>query len=397
MKFVIFHGSFGSPEGNWFPQLKESLENIGQEVVVPRFPTDDWAAMINNGPERPPKHQTLENWFKTFEKEVLKKIRKGEKLCFVGHSLGPLFILHVLEKYNIKLDSAIFVSPFLKSLGGQWQIETVNKTFYKKGFDWKKLKELIPVSYVLYSDNDPYVSKKYSLEFAQKLGSSIIFVKGAAHMNINKIVNLNEFPLVLELCKSRLDLNLYQKYLAHRRELFTVPYVEGKSEEVLYLPPNEVRDEGTFHFRNLRKYGFATFYIKLEVFWDPRSQYMEECRKAAKRVPITRVLILDVADELLKPVATEQIKLDISAGVKVYVCLSKDIKNVVKELDFGLWDEDYRCFVWFNKKFKVTEVEMSSRKKDIIEAKKWRDYVLKKATRIHNADKDVAAFIRAHS
>jgi len=396
MKFVIFHGSFGSPEGNWFPQLKESLENIGQEVIVPQLPVEDWDTFTKTGSTTIPKNQNLQNWLKTFEK-LVKSFKKGEKLCFVGHSLGPLFILHVIEKYNIKLDSAIFVSPFLEKLGGMWQIDNINASFYKIDFDWKKLNRLIPVSYVLYSDNDPYVPKARSLEFAHKLGSSLVLVRGAAHMNINKIVNLNEFPLVLELCKSRLDLNLYQKYLAHRRELFSVQYIEGKSEEVIYLSPNEVRDEGTFHFRNLNKSGFATFYVKLGTFWDPKSQYMEECRKAAKRVPITRVLILDTANELLKPIAMEQMKLDMPAGIKTYICLRKDIKDVVKELDFGLWDEDYRCFVQFNKKFKVTEVEMSSRKKDLLEAKKWRDYMLKHATQIHNADKDITAFIKSHS
>ncbi len=138
MKFVVFHGAFGSPDGNWFPQLKETLTNLEQTVVVPTFPTDDWGEMLKAGKNFKPKKQLLKNWFRVFEK-IMKGFKKGEKLCFVGHSLGPLFILHVVEKYGIKLDSAIFVSPFLDSLGN-WKVDIVNKTFYKTDFDWKKLK-----------------------------------------------------------------------------------------------------------------------------------------------------------------------------------------------------------------------------------------------------------------
>src|SRR3989338_11564243 len=213
MQFVIIHGAFGGPEENWFPELGEKLESLGQKVVIPQFPVDEWDEVTKNGPKITSKNQTLHNWLNTFEK-VLTDLNQKDKLCFVGHSLGPLFTLHALEKYNIQLDSAIFVSPFLSLPDDKyWQVHLVNKSFYRTDFDFTRLKRLIPLSYVLYSDNDPYVDKKYSLDFAKNLGSSPIQVLSAGHMNSE--VNLNEFPLVLELCKSRLDLSLYQKYLYH--------------------------------------------------------------------------------------------------------------------------------------------------------------------------------------
>ncbi|MBI2074793.1 MAG: alpha/beta hydrolase [Candidatus Levybacteria bacterium] len=192
MKFVIFHGAYGNPEGNWFPELKEKLEALGQQVIVPSFPT--------------PYNQNLNFWLSAFEK-VKKEFKRGEKLCFIGHSLGPLFILHLIQKYNLKLDSAIFVSPFLEKLGKPL-FDKVNKTFYKNDFDFRKLKKLIPVSYTLYSNNDPYVLSKNSIDFAKKIDSSPIIVKGAGHMNSE--FGFNKFPLIVELCKTRIELNSLQ-------------------------------------------------------------------------------------------------------------------------------------------------------------------------------------------
>ena len=168
MKFVIFHGAFGSAEGNWYPELKEKLESLGQEVIIPQYPVDDWDKVTQLGLGIDLRNQNLSNWLKLFKKEVLPKIKKDEKLCFIGHSLGPVFILHIVSKFNIKLDSAIFVSPFMDRLNLKeiWQFDHANKTFYKTDFDFDKLKELIPVSYVLYSDSDPYVKKSHTLLFA---------------------------------------------------------------------------------------------------------------------------------------------------------------------------------------------------------------------------------------
>jgi len=201
MKFIIFHGAFGNPEENWFPYLKKELQNIEQEVLVPKFPVENWDDITEKGPDIPARKQTLNNWFKVFSK-LEKSIKSKDKLCFIAHSLSPIFILHALEKLSIQLDSAIFVCPFLRELKKSWQIDHVNSTFYKTNFNFKKLRKLIPISYTLYSDNDPYVDPKYAIEFADKLGSSKIIVKGAGHMN--KEAGFVKLPLVYELCRTRL-------------------------------------------------------------------------------------------------------------------------------------------------------------------------------------------------
>ena len=205
MKFVIFHGAFGNKNGNWFAYLKTELIKLKQDVILEQFPVDDWNDIIRKGPNNKTTNQSLNSWLQVFEKKILPNLDKNEQLCFIGHSLGPVFILHIVNKFDIQLDSAIFVQPFMRSLKQKeaWPFDVVNATFYKTDFNFNKLKKLIPTSYVIYSDNDQFVKPEFPLEFAKEIGSSIVLIKGAKHINADS--GFTKLPLVLELCKSRLD------------------------------------------------------------------------------------------------------------------------------------------------------------------------------------------------
>ncbi|OGG01316.1 hypothetical protein A2Z33_05375 [Candidatus Gottesmanbacteria bacterium RBG_16_52_11] len=392
MTFVIIHGAFGSPGENWFPQLRRELEALGQKVLVPQFPVDSWEDLKRAGPEYTISNQTLPNWLSVFE-QVKEAIPKNEKLCFVGHSLGPLFILHAVDRFSLKLDSAIFVSPFLDKLDS-WEINLANASFYKTDFDFEHLKKLIPVSYVLYSDNDPYVAKQHSLLFAKALDSSPILVRRAGHMN--SAVNLNEFPLVLDLCLTRLDLSLYQRYLAHRKKIDAQAYImEEKDRGRITLRPGDVVDEGLFHFTHLSKQGFCTLYAPLADYWDPDSIYMQKAREAAARVrDFTRVIIFDKTEELVQEKIRKQIRLDLQAGIRIFVIPYESIRSQVPEPDFGIWDNEYVCIVRSDRvKHRVTEVELTSRQDDISDALGWKQTIMEKATPINDPETDTAGYI----
>ncbi len=384
MKFVLIHGAFGSPNENWFPELRADLESLDQTVITPFFSVEDWNETINNGPDVPAKKQSLSNWLNVFEKEVLPQIRKNKKLVFVGHSLGPLFILHIVEKYKLNLDCAIFVSPFLSELE-RWEFNHVNQTFYKTDFDFDDLKKRIPVSYVLYSDDDPYVSKEKTMEFSHALGSSTILIRRAGHMN--SAVNMNKFPLVRDLCYSRLDLSLYQKFLEHHKKQSAQDYItEYKDRGIMKLRPEDVIDEGVFHFRHLQKRGFCTLFTGIGDYWDPNNHYMQKARDAAKRVKdFVRVIVLRKDKDLKNQILKEQVKKDLEAGIKIFQVLWDDIKKVVKEPDFGIWDDDYVCVVRIDPNTnKVFEAELNSRTSDIQIYREWEKYILKKAVPIQN-------------
>ena len=396
MKFVLFHGAFGSPDNNWFPELREKLEALGQTVVAPQFPVDDWDEMVKAGVAVPPKYQNLAHWLKTFV-PITKSFVKKEKLCFVGHSLGAVFTLHAVEKFNLQLDSAIFVSPFLDKLD-RWEFNHANKTFYKTDFDFSKLKKLIPVTYVLYSDNDPYVKSQHSILFAKALDSSIILVKRAGHMNSE--VNLNEFPLVLDLCVTRLNLSLYQRYLDHYQKQQAQAYItRARNRGVIVLKPADVVDEGVFHFRHLTTEGFCTFYTGLIKFWDPESQYMQEARRAAQKVKeFIRVIIVERVTDLENRKLLQQVALDLSAGIQIYLCLQTDIKDSVSEMDFGIWDNDYVCTVRYDQQTHVAyEAELNSRLEYIQKCQEWKRIILQKSFPVHSLEKDIVQFIKEHS
>ena len=200
MTFVLIHGSFTSHdqlEKFWLPRLNESVSEHGRQVLLPQFPTDDKDTVIAQGPTALT-NQTLQSWLESFDK-FYPQIADKDDLIFVCHSLGPLFALHVLQQYDIKLNAAIFICPFLTHLAkSPWQVNHVNQSFYKDDFDFDLLKAKVPFSYVVYSTNDPYVETSQSLTFAEKMNSTIIPVVDGGHLN--KAENAG---FIIELCKTR--------------------------------------------------------------------------------------------------------------------------------------------------------------------------------------------------
>jgi hypothetical protein len=99
-KVIIIHGTGGSPEENWFPWLATALTKNSHEVIVPRMPT--------------PKDQSLNSWFTAFYNQV--GSINGDTIL-IGHSLGAVFLLRLLERLSTAIGSSIFVTGFTSSLG----------------------------------------------------------------------------------------------------------------------------------------------------------------------------------------------------------------------------------------------------------------------------------------
>lgn len=199
MQYLIMHGSYGSPEENWFRWLEKQLVEHGSTVLLDQFPVDDWDTVTGIGQEKINNYiprESLESWEKAFVKQILPKL-KNTPTTFIGHSIAPIFMLHMLNKYDFKFEKAIFVSPFfnIPDRPAIWQFYPVNKTFYGSDFNFDKIRHQIGKSYVVYGDNDPYVPATEPPLFAEKIGAEIHVMPGGGHCGSS----FKEFPILIDL------------------------------------------------------------------------------------------------------------------------------------------------------------------------------------------------------
>ena len=162
----IFHGTEGYPEENWFPWLKQELEQKNYSVSVPQFPSP---------PIVPAK---IAEWF-----DVLKNYEKDmdENTILIGHSLGGIFTLRILEKLEHPVKAAFFVGTPI----GVRPIANYDRdnSFSGFTFDWEAIKKKAQHFAVFQSDNDPYVGLENGKELANNLGVELSFVPNAGHFN----------------------------------------------------------------------------------------------------------------------------------------------------------------------------------------------------------------------
>jgi|SRR3989344_5361604 len=162
----IFHGTEGHPEDHWFPWLKENLEAKGCQVFVPQFPSPPVVA------------SKILEWF-----DVLKNYEQyiNEDTIFVGHSLGGVFVLRVLEKLKHPVQAVFLVGAPI----GVRPILNYDRdlSFSTFDFDWQNIKNKAKNFAVFHSDNDPFVSLENGEELAKNLGVNLTFIPNAGHFN----------------------------------------------------------------------------------------------------------------------------------------------------------------------------------------------------------------------
>lgn len=177
-KALILHGTMGSPDGNWFPWLKTSLEDLGYEVFIPILPT--------------PKNQSLKNWIHVLKEQVM---CLGEIDLVFGHSLGANFILHILENGLCKPENSILVSALNDFIGIE-DYDALNNSFFKN-FNWDNIKANSHNISIIHGDNDPYVPIKQAQDIANNLYVNLKIIKNGGHLNSEN--GYTEFPLLLDL------------------------------------------------------------------------------------------------------------------------------------------------------------------------------------------------------
>ena len=162
-KYIILHGSFGSNEGNWFPWLKQELQNRNKEVFVPQMP-------VGVG------KQNFESW-----SNELDKLAIDEDTIIIAHSIAPVFVCKYLIKNKIKAKKLIFVCGFNNYLGIDPNYDAVNKPMYLSNLE--DVKKYCNDIVCFYSDNDPYVKYDIEKQFADAVANKQIIIKGGGHIN----------------------------------------------------------------------------------------------------------------------------------------------------------------------------------------------------------------------
>ncbi len=111
--YVLLHGFTGSPDNNFFPWLKKTLEKQGHTVEVPSLPnTDD-----------PDVYEQV--------KFVLDNCHFDESTIIVGHSLGAVVALKVLEQLPKPIFKTVLAAGFAEP-----GFKDHDRPFENK-FDWK--------------------------------------------------------------------------------------------------------------------------------------------------------------------------------------------------------------------------------------------------------------------
>lgn len=176
---LIFHGTEGYPEENWFPWLKKELEAKGCKVIVPQFPSP---------PVVPAK---VSEWFyvlKNYEQFI------DENTIIIGHSLGGVFALRVLEQLKHPI-RAVFLTGTPIGIKPILNYDR-DSSFSGFDFDWEKIKNNSKHFTVYHSDNDPYVSLENGEQLAKELGVELTFIPNAGHFNAK--AGYLTFPELLE-------------------------------------------------------------------------------------------------------------------------------------------------------------------------------------------------------
>jgi len=176
--FLIVHGAYGQPEGNWLPWLATQLRSYGK-ALTPRFPT--------------PEGQNLEAWLAVADDALAGGA--AQDTILIGHSVGAALIFRMAERTRQSFKAAFAVCPWTGDLGLP-DFDLINASFVRPVFDWNAVRRGAEKIVCFAGDDDPYVPLACSGDVAKALDAELIVVKKGGHLNAE--AGYREFPALLE-------------------------------------------------------------------------------------------------------------------------------------------------------------------------------------------------------
>ncbi|MEQ4670301.1 RBBP9/YdeN family alpha/beta hydrolase [Providencia manganoxydans] len=178
-KVIIIHGYTASPEKNWFPWLKEQLEQQGVVVKVPAMPDP-----LSPDPQRWQQHL------------LDAQIELDKDTVVIGHSLGCVTLLRYLASQQQQVGGYLLVSGFTEEQATLPEL----KAHTDISLDYANLKSLSDKRISIISSNDSIVSPQSSRTLATLLETEVITVENAGHFLDRE--GFSEFPLILKVLNS---------------------------------------------------------------------------------------------------------------------------------------------------------------------------------------------------
>jgi predicted alpha/beta hydrolase family esterase len=191
---VILHGTDGSPDSNWFPWLKQTLEAHGYKVWVPELPH-------NHTPNRQVYNDFLFGSDWDFTDNVI-----------IGHSSGAVEVMNLLmdercPHIRLGVMAGAWASSDVELTEAQrraYEQAGLNKEqfeglFPPEGFDFDIIKSKADELVFLHGDDDPYCPLSQAKWLAEQTQSEIIIVPGGHHLGARFL----ELPQLVEMLQKR--------------------------------------------------------------------------------------------------------------------------------------------------------------------------------------------------
>ncbi len=179
-RYLILHGTDGSPDSNWFMWLKGKLIGQGHEVWLPQLPNSDT-----------PDAKAYTEFLLANDKFIF-----DENAVLIGHSSGAVEILHLLQNLptDTKVKTAVLVSAFKNNIG--W--DALDGLFVEP-FDFKSMKQHCPQFIFIHSDDDPYCPIEHAEYLAKETQGKLIKFEGQGHFNTELGPQYKQFPEILDI------------------------------------------------------------------------------------------------------------------------------------------------------------------------------------------------------
>lgn len=135
--FVLVHGFNSGPDRNFLPWMKKQLEKLGFKVQIPELPN----------PAAPKEQEQVEY--------VLKNVDFDENTVLLGHSLGAVVALKVVEQLKTEIAGLVLVGGFV-----QPKFKDGTRPYsgdFSWEFDWSSIVSKVAHKTVVFDPSDPVI------------------------------------------------------------------------------------------------------------------------------------------------------------------------------------------------------------------------------------------------